>query len=883
MSMSGNQWPLSGRDAVLDEVGEYLRQRGCSGVVLVGGPGVGKTRLGVECLTRAQSMSYTTRRVRATRSVSHVPFGAFGAMLPPVNAARRPRETACLLSHVVRSIPCGPGSEPLALLVDDAHLLDAESAMLVHQLATRCAAFLILTMCSGAVPPGPLVALWKDETLARLDLCPLGRPDIGALLSAVTGGPVDGSTAHRLAERSGGNLHLLRELVQSALDSGALYRDGGIWRLVSPPPMSARLVELVESVLSGLSHAEREALEVSACAGAIGVEELAHLVGAPCIEALERRGALTVDRRGRRREVGLAYPLQGDVLRETMPLTREQAVCRALADVVEAAGMHRREDMLRVVGWRLQGGGEIPTAFALAAAWEAQEDGDLELAARLADAAVERGGGFDAALIAASVASLEGRADVAELMLKELTALAHTEEQRATLAVSRAGNLLMRGGRPDDALTVLLEAEQGIQADEWREEVSAKRALVLVCLESADEALTIAEPLMHGATGDALSEACVVSAIGHARAGRHAAALQACRVGAEQTPGARDKSWPQAHWIHAWNRCEILVRLGDLDGAEREARSNYEQALVHASHAAHAAFAQCLSLVSRGRGDMAKAVVWAREAVGVLRRRPGGYPIRWALAELASALILAGEVEDAAEALGEYDARMQEPQAPLGVPIEHARAWLAAARGELALAHSELRDLAARASAHGSFGVEAAALHDLVRLGALEDVPRRLSELAVVVEGPLMRGQVQHAIALGAMDGRAADAASTQFERIGALLLAAEAAASAAQVWCRSGEKQRAAASERRAAHLARRCEGAVTPALAMVQTRTALTAREREVAALAAAGLSNRDITRQLFVSVRTVENQLQRAYTKLGVRSRTELAGALELQLSP
>ena len=59
--------------------------------------------------------------------------------------------------------------------------------------------------------------------------------------------------------------------------------------------------------------------------------------------------------------------------------------------------------------------------------------------------------------------------------------------------------------------------------------------------------------------------------------------------------------------------------------------------------------------------------------------------------------------------------------------------------------------------------------------------------------------------------------------------------------------------------------------------TRGALTAREREVARLAAGGLSNREITKQLFLSVRTVENQLQRAYAKLGVRSRTELAAVL------
>ena len=46
-----------------------------------------------------------------------------------------------------------------------------------------------------------------------------------------------------------------------------------------------------------------------------------------------------------------------------------------------------------------------------------------------------------------------------------------------------------------------------------------------------------------------------------------------------------------------------------------------------------------------------------------------------------------------------------------------------------------------------------------------------------------------------------------------------------------------------------------------------------------AAAGASNREIAERLVVSVRTVENTLQRAYGKLGVRSRRQLAGVLRL----
>ena len=58
------------------------------------------------------------------------------------------------------------------------------------------------------------------------------------------------------------------------------------------------------------------------------------------------------------------------------------------------------------------------------------------------------------------------------------------------------------------------------------------------------------------------------------------------------------------------------------------------------------------------------------------------------------------------------------------------------------------------------------------------------------------------------------------------------------------------------------------------------LTRREREVAELAAAGGGSSDIADRLFLSVRTVENHLQHAYTKLGVTGRDQLEPALGTQ---
>ena len=58
---------------------------------------------------------------------------------------------------------------------------------------------------------------------------------------------------------------------------------------------------------------------------------------------------------------------------------------------------------------------------------------------------------------------------------------------------------------------------------------------------------------------------------------------------------------------------------------------------------------------------------------------------------------------------------------------------------------------------------------------------------------------------------------------------------------------------------------------LEIVEHATAdLTPREREIALLAAQGLSSRGIADRLVLSVRTVDNHLQSAYRKLGVSGR-------------
>lgn len=866
-------WPLVGRNHELETVAAVVAGGERSAVILAGLAGVGKTALAAECLRAAEASGMATARVKAGQAARGLPFGALAPLLPGTTGPSA--EPADMLWRAREAIVALGDGKRLVLLVDDAHLLDGGSATLVHQLVATRSAFVIATVRTEEPAPDPVIALWKDELAERVDVAPLGPDSIGTLLTTVLGGVVGAGTLHLLRERSAGNALYLRELVVAAVDSGALRDEGGIWRLTGSPVLSSRLVELIEARLGDVHDPERKVLEALAFGEPIGITCLLTLTTAEQLEHLEQQGLIVTAYSGRRLEASLTHPLYGEVIRARIPAMRSQAVRQNLANRVQAAGARRREDALRFATWRLDAGGSMAPDLMVAAATTARHRWDLPLAARLAQAAVEAGAGFEAAMLRAEVAYLEGRGEEAEQQLADLVSLATDDAQRVQAVGVRVDNLISRLGRTDDALRVAEEGEALISDPAARNQLQAKRAFALHVAGRLQEALAVLEPMLAHADGPSFAFAWYTGAACLNRSGRFAEAQVLSEKLATATSSGATRSFRPS--LDAVVRCAALTGAGRLRDAEELALREHAEGVAVGSLTTQAVFSLHLARLEILVGRVTEGVRHATEAHNLFREKKWRNMTRTALGQLALAHAIGGSVDQARAALAEIDALDLPPDDLNAVELARARAWTAVAAGDITTGHELLREAVALADSRGDLVWEMEALYDVARLGRAHEASPRLQELAALVEGDLAPTRAEHAAAILADDAGALTQVAAAFEAMGALLAAAEATAGAAVVLRRSGDARRAAGAELRAAQLARRCQGAITPALRTIETQAVLSSREIEVAALAAAGLANKVIACRLSVSVRTVENHLQRVYEKLGVARRAELGQVL------
>ncbi|MDQ4030760.1 MAG: LuxR C-terminal-related transcriptional regulator, partial [Actinomycetota bacterium] len=815
-------------------------------------------------------------RVSATQCAAGLPFGAFASLVPNLTPSTDLLEVLRTIADAI--LRRGQG-KPVAVLVDDAHLLDQPSAALTQLLATTEQTFVLATLRSGEQAPDAVVALWKDELAERIELHPFAAHEVEELLTAVLRGPVDGAAVHLLHRRTQGNVLFLREVVLGALEAGVLRCEEGIWRLGDTLPTSSRLVEIIGTRLSGLDERGRHTLEVLALGEPLEVELLKVVHNQVDLDALERRGLVGIEQDGRRLNVRLAHPLYGEVLRARLSPLRFRESARALAQALAAVGARRREDTLRLAVWSLEGGDSAQPDLLYSAATTARQRYDFGLAERLARAAVRAGAGLEASLLLAQLCWLQGRAEEAEQQLGTLVAAATTDSQRALLATTRIGVLDWALKQTNAALQVAEQAEAAIGDASCRDQITAERARILGRSGRHSTAIALAVPLLDRVSGRALVSACFAVGTSMGVAGQAAGAIDAAQRGLSAHLQLTGPPLPFGPYLHQVIRCAALLYAGHLAEAGAFADVEYDNAVEDGSVEARSFFAWLRGWVALAEGRVMTAARLTGEAAGSFREMSWPLWVRNALMIRAHALALLGDVQAARAVLAELDALQVPPLEICGPEVPRARAWIEVAAGDVAQGYRYLREAATMAKQCGAYALESIAVHDLTRLGRAAAAVPRLRELAEVVEGPLAPARAAHATALVAEDAAALETSSASFHACGAVLLAAEASADAAVAWRRKGQLRQAAGAERRASALAARCEGARPPALTTaILARTALTPRQLEIARLAAAGLANKEIAARLCLSHRTVENNLHVAYEKLGVSGRDGLARTLE-----
>jgi DNA-binding CsgD family transcriptional regulator len=866
-------WALVGRREELDLVFGWLRSAD-AGVVLAGAGGVGKTRLAVEaCVMVGEDLS--VEWCVATRAAASIPFGPLAHLVVADRATGVLTDT---LRETVAAIAARPHRTLVA--VDDAHLLDEASAALVHRLAVSRSAAVLVTVRDGEPVPDPVLSLWKDGLCGYVELQPLSQDETTELVTAALGGQVEGRSAERLWALTGGNALFLREVLRAGREDGALALTRGVWRWRGPIGAPRRLADLVHARLGWLDPAQRELLALVAFAEPVPLELLRSLADDAVLAGLGRRGLVAADGTDGSALVRLGHPLYGEVLRAEASTLEAVAVARRLAEAALATGFISGPHLRRVAAWALEAGVELPLEAVLAAAQEALAAADPSRAERLARLALDRRPSFAAALALARALEALQRHEEADAVSAEAIDLATRDEERAVAAMSRVQALHYGLGRVGEAEAVLRDVATVISDPAWRDVLAGHRAMTLAFAGHTEEAAAIAVPLLESPDERvrlrALSPAASLLTLG----GTTDRVLTASAACVEPALRLRGELPAAPLWVASTRLLALLV-AGEL------AEANSLLDLIDQVDAAADAESRGFVHLARGRlalfeGRVVTAATHLREAVALLDDANTAGRQSWGLCLLAEALACMGDAGGAQRAVEEADRAARPTTHLYDGDAARARAWALVAAGLMSDARDVLFTVAeankARAPVYELF-----ALHDAVRLGTPSETAQDLAELAERIDGRWAPVFAAHAKAARRDDASALDAVAVRFEQIGAYLLAAEAAAEAAAAHRHAGRTGSATLAAARTATLAAHCEGAMTPVLRHPQPDLGLTDREREIAVLAARGWSSPQIATRLVLSVRTVDNHLQRVYAKLGINRRNDLSSRLTLLEEP
>ncbi|MEV4545155.1 helix-turn-helix transcriptional regulator [Micromonospora echinaurantiaca] len=879
-----SRWSFVGRTDELNRLLSAVTGTEGRGIFFSGSAGIGKSRLLREGVAALPRDGYAIWSIAASATTAALPFGGLVQVLP----AEQPQglSPAGILRWAVDVLQQQAAGRRIVLAIDDAHLLDPPSAALVHLVARAENAIVIGTLRNGEQIPLPIRALWTDDLVDHAELSPMAPADTAGLLAAILEGPVDAASADRLGRLSAGNPLLLRELVHAAAGSGELTRTYGIWKWTGRFELAPSLTDLIDTRIGQLTPGVRAVVELVAFGEPLGLHLLNQAVDPADVETAEERGLITMVQHDRRLNVRLAHPLYGEVMRRQCPVSRTRRLQARLAELLEQVGKRRRDDLLRVAVWRLDSGTAQDPAMLLDAAGQAFARYDVPLATRLARAALDAGGGFDAAELLATILMFADRPDEAITVLDAVSADIEGDRRLSRWLTVR-GMVSYWGLSRESTVEEISARGAALQDSADQARVLAFEAIMRLHRLDTAIALRLGQTVLDRPAASVAARELARSTIAYLQAAQGQLRRSATAINQVQAEAARWRAdMPYLQLALELARGTRLALAGDLAGIDAIVADEFAD-LAGAGDfrlgTGYLAILQAYAARLRGRSDEALRTSLGACAVLATSRVYAGL----AQAERAQAAALRGDAAQAAEAMAEAD-RTQAPGMAVLYPwLEQARGAVLAAGGDSAGAVKQLTSLAERLRTDGFAGHEVHVLHDLVRLdqadaqvgptcsdGSRRTVAQRLAELSERVDGMLPPLLARHARAAAGGSADELLAVADGFAALELTVYAAEATATALRR-LREQRSPAAAAARERLAALLGRCDLVRTPALQAGMP--SLSEREWQVARLAAAGVSSRAIAERLFLSARTVENHLQRIYSKLGVTGRAELHAAL------
>ncbi|WP_067176595.1 LuxR family transcriptional regulator [Microtetraspora niveoalba] len=878
-SVDAMEWPVIGREEETRQIISALRTPLGPGVLITGEPGVGKTRLLDHVLDRCAEAGTLIVRGAATEATRNISgLGVAGLHIVGRSSAAAGHGLSGLsrvLDEARRGASDGcPTAGRILLCIDDIEHIDAASAAVVGDLVRTTRVTLLLTARAGSRLDGRLAHMYGEAPLMVLRLANLSRAVVLRLLTRVLGGPVDGLTADVLWRISRGNPLLLRRVVGIGLDTGDLSPERGVWSWREAPGKPPRLHGLVAADLATLSAAESEALEYVALTGLIPRVTAEHLAGSSTISELVDRAVVAITSRAGADAVVMSHALQREALMARLGLLRRRQRYRQLVAAAAETGVPDRDDPATVL-WRLEAGLDVPVSQAVVASRLALASGDPVLAENLA----QHVHGSPGSALRGQALIAQGRAAEAERLLAD-----HGGDGAETVAL-RSLNLFWGLNRPAEAqeeMARALPSDAARSADLGVAELGLAlftRTAPLTGGAQARESVPFAETTQRPAMNQGPLNPLVADAATVLRAyqltfrGRPAQAAEDFDRGSLQLPAR----WPAMRGSAAACHVNALILAGKLRQAFSLVEIYYEEAIQRAEPSEVAIAGQMRGHCWMWEGRPSRALAPLREARALVDEHTP-FPLRVFIGcEYAVCLAALGRPREAFEELGQIRALIPRSLS-LHERLEFSRIRLLAYSGRPAHAAelaNRLADLYLRES-RLTTGVECAYYH--VRLRPSHRAAARLREAAEACDSPLFALFAAHGDALVARNGPVLRELAEGFAELGYAGLALEAA----QAMPGGGH-----AARRYLNDLADRCDGYRPPWLPPISAPLpsssgnlpSLTSREREMCELAAAGLSNSAIAANLGISVRTVTNLLGRAYHKLGIHDRRQLADALLL----